>query len=150
VTDEGTWLVGTRLALVAVGPEEVLRVPWEQVETADWDGDEQRLRVRETGEFGRVSPVHLFTVPDPGRLLPMVRERVTASVLLQRRVAVQGRRGVTVVARRSPSGTGPVVWAWEFDVGVDPAEPAVRTAAERALAAARDELGLPEDDAGPA
>ena len=65
----------------------------ERVETADWDRDEERLRVAEVGEFGHVRPVHTFTVTDPGRLLQMVRERVTASVLVQRRVTVEGRTG---------------------------------------------------------
>ena len=94
VTDDGTWLLGTRDALVMVKPDGAIRVAWERVETADWDRDKGRLRVAEVVEFGEVRPVHDFSVPDPGRLLQMVRERVSASVLLQRRVVVSGRRGL--------------------------------------------------------
>ena len=140
-TTDGSWLLGTRDALVIVEPAETIRVPWERVETADWDREAERLRVAEVGEFGRVRPVHTFTVSDPGQLLSMVRERVTASVLIQRRVVVEGRRGLTVIARRPPQGDGDITWACEYDAGVDPQDPAVREVADRAVRAAQDELG---------
>jgi len=141
VADDGTWLLGSRDALVLVGDGAVLQLPWERIETADWDRDRSRLRVSEVGEFGQVRPVHTLTVPDPGLLLPMVRERVTASVLLQRRVPVVGRLGVLVVARRPPRGQGDIVWAVEFDAGLDPGDPLVADAAADALRAAQEELG---------
>jgi hypothetical protein len=138
---DGSWLLGTRDALLVVEPADTIRVPWERVETADWDRETELLRVAEVGEFGQVRPVHSFTLTDPGRLLTMVRERVTASVLLQRRVSVRGSRGLTVIARRPPRGDGEISWACEYDVGVDPADPAVREVSERALRDAQDELG---------
>lgn len=141
--DEDAWLLGTHDALHVVrsGGED-LRIPWERVERADWDRDEERLVVSEVGEFGRVRPRHSFAVEEPGLLLELVRERVTASVVLQRRVPVQGKRGFTVIGRRPPSGDGEVVWAYEFDAGVDPEDPAVMGAAETALRSAQDDLGL--------
>jgi hypothetical protein len=160
---DGTWLLGTAAALVVVpprpaGPNPVVEpervvepvetspaaetIPWERVEQADWDRDTARLRVSEVGEFGQVRPVHQFTLSDPGPLLPMVRERVTASVVLQRRVTVSGRKGFSVVARRSPTGAGGIGWAYEFDVGVEPDDPEVRRLADAALHAAEEELGL--------
>lgn len=145
---DGTWLLGTAAALVVVPPRPagtepvVETIPWERVEQADWDRDTARLRVTEVGEFGQVRPVHQFTISDPGPLLPMVRERVTASVVLQRRVTVSGRKGFSVVARRSPTGAGDIGWAYEFDVGVEPDDPEVRRLADAALRAAEEELGL--------
>jgi hypothetical protein len=141
VTGDGSWLLGTRDALVVVGPEEILRLPWERVETADWDREEERLRVAEVGEFGQRRPVHSFTVSAPGQLLPFVRERVTASVVMQRRVVVSGRQGLLVIARRPPRGTGEIVWACEYDEGVDPDDPVVHLVVEAALQAAQEELG---------
>jgi hypothetical protein len=47
-----------------------------------------------------------------------------------------------VIARRAPRGDRPVEWLYEFDEGIDPSDPAVLAAAEQALAAARDDLGL--------
>ena len=165
VVQDGTWLLGTREALVIVEsldkfgnrpldklgnrpldklgerPAETIRLPWEQVETADWDRDEDLLRVAEVGTFGVPRPVHHFTVPEPGLLLQLIRERVTASVLLQRRVVVSGKRGLMVIARRAPTGRGEITWAFEFDEDVDPDDPVVREAAELGLRSAQDELG---------
>lgn len=138
---DGTWLLGTRSGLVIVG-EVVETLRWEQVESADWNRDEDRLRVSEVGEFGQPRATHEFTLADPGRLLQLIRERVTASVLLQRRVTLPGSRsGFTVVARRSPDRDGEIGWAVEYDVGVDPADPVVREAADACLRAAQDEVG---------
>ena len=143
VATDGTWLLGTREALVVVLAldERGTRLEWQAIQTADWDRDGDRLRVAEVGTFGESRPVHVFTVPEPGLLLQLIRERVTASVLLQRRVQVQGKRGLMVVARRAPTGRGEITWAFEFDEGVDPDEPAVREAAERGLRSAQEELG---------
>lgn len=138
-------LAGTRDALYLPLSEDPgdtwTRVPWEQVEAADWDGEAEVLRVVEVGTWGESRPEHLFAVTDTGRLLELVRERVTSSVVLQRHVAIFGKRGVRVIARRAPRGNQPVRWFFEYDQGVDPADPFVAQAAEEALAAARDEVG---------
>jgi hypothetical protein len=117
------------------------RVPWEKVQASDWDSDTSVLRISEVGRWGAVRPEHVLTVAEPRRLLELVRERVTASVVLQRHVPLEGRRGVRVIARRAPRGDQPVEWLYEYDEGIDPDDPAVRFEAERALDAARDELG---------
>ena len=148
VAEEGH-LGGTRDALYvarnrggALRLEETVRIPWEDVQAADWDRETGVLRVSEVGTWGEARPEHTFTIDEPGRLLELLRERVTASVVFQRSVPVDGRRALRVIARRAPSGDQPISWIYEFDEGVDPADPAVRRAAEDALAAARAEVGL--------
>jgi len=138
--DSGAVVGGTRDALYFTGPTTGVRIPWEQVEAADWDKDTTVLRVTEVGTWGERRPQHRFTIEEPGRLLELVRERVTASVVLQRHVALQGRRGVRVIARRAPRGNQPLQWIYEYDEGIDPDDPFVRHAAAEALAAARDEV----------
>lgn len=142
-TDDGTVLAGTRDAFYVTSGEETRRVPWEQVEAADWDRDTDTFRLSEVGTWGEQRPVHNAVLADPGRLLELVRERVTASVVLQRHVVVSGRRGLRVIARRAPSGAGGVQWIYEYDAGVDPGDPAVRALAHEALDAMRQEVGLP-------
>lgn len=141
---DGSWLLGTRdaLLLVTTTTTTTTRIPWEQVERADWDRDEERIRIVEVGRFGLVRPEHSYRIEDPGVLLELLRERVTASVVLQRRVNVHGKRGLKVIARRPPRGQGEITWVYEFDEGVDPEDPAVVEAAERGLATATEELGL--------
>ncbi len=134
--EDGTVIGGTRDAFYAPG-----RVPWEHVEAADWDQDLRVLRVSEVGRWGETRPEHRFTLDAPGRLLELVRERVTASVVVQRHVLVDGRRGVRVIGRRAPGGVGDVAWFYEYDHGVDPTDPGVHRIATEALARARTEVG---------
>ena len=141
-TRDGRWLLGTRDGLLLPDGEGQVRIPWQQVERADWDRDEDRLRVLGVGRFGEVRPEFTYPIDDPGLLLELVRERVTASVVLQRHVPVHGKRGLFVIARRAPRGGGEITWAYEFETGVDPDDPEVMAAAERGLAAAAGELGL--------
>ena len=140
---DGTVLAGTRDAFYVVTDGGSRRVPWEQVEAADWDRDTDTFRLSEVGAWGEQRPVHTATLEQPGRLLELVRERVTASVVLQRHVAVAGRRGLRVIARRAPAGSGAIQWVYEYDEGVDPDDPAVREAARSALEAMRRDVGLP-------
>ena len=133
---DGAVVGGTRDALYL--PE---RLPWEQVEAAGWDSEAATLRVREVGTWGEPRREHELALEEPRRLLQLVQERVTASVVLQRHVPVNGRRGVRVIARRAPGRRDEPSWAYEFDEGIDPADPEVRRLAAEAMLAAREELG---------
>ena len=136
-TTDGAVLAGTRDAVHLDG----LRLPWELVEAADWDRDTELFRVSEVVTWGEARREHVFAVTEPGRFLELVRERVTASVVLQRHVPVRGVAGLRVIARRAPRGDRPVAWYIDYDEGVDPGDPEVRSVTESALAAARGEVG---------
>jgi len=141
--DGERWLLGTRLALVLVGAGEggaTVRLAWQDVQAADWDKDESRLRVTEVGEFGRPRAAYEFSLEQPALLLQLIRERVTASVVLQRGFLVSGKSGFRVIGRRAPDG-GPTSWMHEYDAGVDPDDPGVAQAAAEALAQARADVG---------
>ncbi|HEY1135171.1 MAG TPA: hypothetical protein VGE77_11405 [Nocardioides sp.] len=139
-------VVGARDALHLPGARDTpVRIPWERVDTAEWDAEAGTLTVTEVAPDVAAAPRHVVPVADADlrardRLLQLVRERVTASVVLQRHVPVHGRAGLHVVARRPPGG-GAVTWGFRFDVGVDPADEDVRRAAASALARARDDVG---------
>jgi hypothetical protein len=145
---DGTWLIGTRNGLVLIasaagGPRPVETwIPWERLEGADWNRDESRLRFTEIGRYGEPRPSYVFAMPDvePAALLQLIRERVTASVVLQRGALVSGKRGLKVIGRRPPTG-GPITWMYEYDEGVDPDDPAVVEAAEALLQRAREDVG---------
>ena len=134
---DGAAVGGTRDALYLAGS----RIPWEQVQAADWDSEAGVLRVSEVGSWGEHRPEHELGIEEPGRLLELVRERVTASVVLQRHVPLAGRRGVRVIARRAPAGGRPLPWVFEYDEGEDASDPVVQRAAAEALEAARLEVG---------
>ena len=143
-TIDGSWLVGTRDAFHVFTEAEPagFALPWERVQRADWDSDTATLTVEPLEDYGQPVIALTFELAEPVLLLELVRERVTASVVLQRRVEIERRRGLSVVARRAPSGRGEVTWSYELDEGVDPRDPRVVAAAEAALAEAQESLGL--------
>jgi len=131
-------VAGTRDALYLPG---ATRVPWHLLDGADWDLEAGVLTVREVGTFGQVRPVHRLALDEPRRLLELVRERVTATIVLTRHVPVAAEGGITVIARRPTSGDRELIWFVEYDAGFDPEEAAVETAVDQALLAAQAELG---------
>jgi hypothetical protein len=131
-------VAGTRSALYL---PDGARIPWEQVEAADWDLESATLKVTEVGTWGEPRPSYSFVLTEPGRLLELVRERVTSTVVLQRHVPLRGSRGVRVIARRAATRDRALTWLFEYDEGIDPDDPFVEHAAQEALAAARGEVG---------
>lgn len=139
-TTNGAIVGGTRDALYLPGRVPP-RVPWEEIATAEWDTDDRVLRVVETGTYGEPLAEHRLALVDPDRLLSLVRERVTASIVLQRRVAVRGRLGVRIFGRRAPGVHGEISWFVDYDAGLEPADPEVAAIVDAALLAARGDVG---------
>ena len=141
VATDDSWLLGTRRLMAVVRPAETTRIPWERIEDAAWDQETSRLQITEIGSYGEQRPAYSFEIEeDPALFLQLVRERVTASIVLQRRVSVRGKLGLTVIGRRSPVG-GPVAWMHAYDPGLDPDDPEVAAVADEALAGVQSEVG---------
>jgi hypothetical protein len=136
---DGTWLVGTPAALVVLRGDDPRRLSWAGIQEVGWNDEEQRLTVTEVGSFGERRSVHSFQLEEQGLLLQLVRERVQASIVLQRRVSLGRRRGFTVIGRRGQDGA--IAWMVEYDAGVQPDDPEVSRSVEEALAAARQDVG---------
>jgi hypothetical protein len=122
-------------------PPAYRRIGWEQVERAEWDRDTDLLRIVETAPLGHRMPVwSLRFQRADDRFLRLVRERITASVVVDRRVPIRGQHGVRVIARRAARVDAELVWAVAFDEELDPGDPDILAAAEQALAAVRAEV----------
>jgi len=140
--DDGGWVVGTRDRLHLVDASGVAQAwGWEVVHRADWDKETAELSVEPVQDYAAPVVRHVRRLPEPGDLVPLVRERVTATVVVQQRIQVTGKKGFRVIGRRPPTG-GEVVWAFELDAGLDPDDPAVQEATTRALAEAQASVGL--------
>lgn len=138
---DGRWHVGTDRALHVANGSGWHTVVWERVDRARFDDETGRLHVVEVAQLGEPEPTHELALVEPQRLLGLVRDRVTASVLLSRNVPVEGSRGVKVIARRAPAG-GPVEWSFWLSRGLQPDDPQVRAAIDQGLADAQAELGI--------
>ncbi len=136
------WSAGTDRALYLPGDDgSSIRIPWQQIEHAEWDQDAEILRVTESAPFGEQLPLRVVRLEEPPtRLLSLIRERVTASVVVSQHVPLRGPVGVRVVARRRPGSDEPLVWSVAFDEGLDPDAPGVLDAAEGALTEVRGQV----------
>ncbi|MFG1943775.1 hypothetical protein [Nonomuraea sp. NPDC048826] len=129
-SDDGH-LVATTLALFL---PDGTKLPYETIDKASWD--EHGLRLSTTG-----GDRHQVRVPEP-RLLPeTLRERVNATIVVNKHVPLPGDGGVRLVARRRPGGDD-VGWTLVFDEGLDPDDPGLRAQAEQALEGMRRSMGV--------
>ncbi len=130
VDQRGRWYVGTAAAFYLPDVDDAAafrRLPWEQILRADWSSDDDVLTIVEADENSLA--IRLMRA---ARLLELVRERVTRSIVCSVSAAVRGDRSVTVAARRSPTGDGELVWTVAYSAGLDPDDPAVSVAVRRA------------------
>lgn len=116
------------------------RLPWERIERAEWDREAEVLRITEFAPFGERTPQRVLRFDRSERLLQLIRERVTASVVYSTHVPIRDGRGVKVVARRPPGTNADLLWSVVFDEGLDPSDPEIKEAAERALREVRAEV----------
>jgi hypothetical protein len=140
-TTDGRWVVATGENLV-VGPapetsDNVRRLPWEGIGAAAWRDDLLEVSV----SFPRRPPERIaLRFDEPGRLPEAVRDRVTASIVVNEHVRIDGRLGVRIVGRRR-AGEDPLIWTLAFDRGLDVNDPWVRGRAEEELARLREMTG---------
>jgi hypothetical protein len=130
-TRDDRWFAATQRALVGDGR----RLDWADIAHAQWSDEEDLLSVQPVDP--RVTPLRLG-LAEPGRLPETIRERVTASILLTRRVAVPGGT-VNLVAR--DRGDREVNWQEVADGDVDLSAPEVRDVLEAHRSHLAGELG---------
>jgi hypothetical protein len=108
---------------------------WDEIERATWDGDERVLDVYEVARSADRPMRRRIAITEPGRLVDVVREQVTASVVISRHVAIRGRHGVRVTGRRRSDGG--ITWIAALDPGIDSDDPATRAQIDSAVASVR-------------
>ncbi|SEF18663.1 hypothetical protein SAMN04488561_6729 [Jiangella alba] len=113
-------------------------IPWTAVETASWDGDAELLVVTEVPDARGRRARHRVALESPRRLVDVVREQVTQSVVISRHIPVDGRRGVRVTGRRTPSDD--LAWTVQVDSGIDLRDPATKSRVDAAVALVRNEV----------
>lgn len=131
--------VATDLALYL--PGYVGRLPWQQVIRAAWDTPVLEVSYTpSSAPVGTAPRVLRVTLDAPGAVPEAVRDRVTASVVVQQHVDLRSGRGATLIARRT--GDDRFRWQVLFDAGLDPADPQLRAEADAALRELRSTLGI--------
>jgi hypothetical protein len=85
-------------------------VGWYEIERGSWNAELDRLSWVLHAAPGKPSPRGSLELVQPGRLPDLFRERILASIAVERFVPLVGERGVTITARRDLGGSGTVVW----------------------------------------
>jgi hypothetical protein len=133
------------------------RIPYSEIATVAWADPELDVLIGGQSEGAR------FELDEPGDVPAVLRERVTSSIVISARVdlgegpergrvrvggsadSAGGSPGARITARRSPSsedGETAIAWQVVFDSGLDPTDPALRAAADAAIAELKATSGL--------
>jgi hypothetical protein len=110
---------------------------WHEIEHGSWNAETATLSwTRHGGGRGSVR------LTQPGRLPELFRERIAASIALERFIPLAGERGVIITARRDLSDGGSISWHSKLTRGLTWQTEGVREAADAALARLRMEYDL--------
>jgi hypothetical protein len=106
---------------------------WDEIEHGGWNRETRKLSwTRYDRHRGSVE------LTDPARIPELFRERVAASIVVERFIPVVGERGVTVSGRRSLAASDPAIsWHASPGRGVTWQTPGLRDAADAAIAQLR-------------
>ncbi len=116
--------------------EEWRHLGWHEIEHGGWNTEARSLSwTLYGGRRGRVE------LAEPGRLPELFRERVAASIAVERFVPIRGERGVTVTARRDLGGDGTLSWHSSLTRGLSWSGEGVAEEAARASAELESEYG---------
>ncbi len=132
-------MVATDKRLLVPGSDGYHGIGWESVDRATWNGDDQLLTVTQSAPLESNPRQHRLRVEDAGQLLDVVREQVTASVVISRYVPIEGSHGVRITGRRQP-GRAELMWVVAVDRGLSIDAPSVRAQIEAVVARVRAEV----------
>ena len=136
VVDDGLVLLSPA-ALSVLRDDDWRHLGWHEIERGGWNAETEQLRWQTYG--GARGAVAL---PDPARVPEVFKERVDASVVFERFVALggSGDRGVIVSGRRDLAhGPTEISWHTSLTRGVTWRTPGVRELADAAMAELRRE-----------
>ena len=111
--------------------------PWHEIERGEWNAETRSLRWKRL-DGGRGAA----TLIEPGRMPELFRERIAATIALERFVSLAGDRGVIITARRNLVDGGSISWHSTLTRGLSWQTEGVREAADRAVAELKSEYDL--------
>lgn len=136
-TAEG-WVVGLAGAMLVGDGESWRAFPWHRIATGQWDTATARLTWLDSD-----GTAHAAELEAGARFAELFNERVSASVVISRRVDLGRGRQVTLALRRNlEPGADETTWQAIPGAGVDLHDPAVQARVDQELAAAQADFGL--------
>lgn len=131
------WIVGLPGAMLLGDGTSWQVFRWHEVTTGQWDSPNNRLSWLDAD---RVQ--HEVTLEGGGRFAELFNERVSASVVVSRRVELTAGHVTLALRRNLDPGSDHTAWQVIPGAGVDLGDPATRARVEEELAAAQADFGL--------
>lgn len=123
-------------AALSWGAEEFVHLGWHQIERGGWNSETGRLSWTRYPEDGQPRSGYLDLV-EPARMPELFRERVAATIVLERFVPLTGERngpGVVISGRRELDGRAEqIIWRTSLSRGLSWTTPGVADLVEQAL-----------------
>jgi hypothetical protein len=131
------------LAALSYGDQEDWRhVGWHDIERGSWNAELRTLSWVLHAAPGASSPRGSLELVEPGRLPGLFRERILATIAVEKFVPLVGERGVTITARRDLGGSGTIAWHSTLTRGLSWQTDGVRAAVDQALEQVRTEYDV--------
>ncbi len=115
---------------------------WHLIQRGGWNADSNELTWTEIAERGETDSPGRVALTEPGRLPELFRERVAATIAVERFFSLSGARGIIVTARRDLGRSGAITWHSSLTRGLTWQTDGVREAADRAIAGLRTEYDI--------
>jgi hypothetical protein len=141
-TSSEGWCIGSPAALSYRRDGVWHHVGWHEIERGDWEAEQRRLSWSQYVGADESTRAVSVVLTEPGRLPELFRERISASIAIQKFVAISGERGVLVTARRALGPSGEIIWHGTVTKGLSRRTESVQEAVDQATAAVRSEYDL--------
>jgi hypothetical protein len=117
-------------------------IGWHEIEHGGWNAELRKLNWVLYTAPGRAAARGSLELTEPGRLPELFRERISASIALERFVPLAGERGVIIAARRDLGESGAVAWHGTLTRGLSWQIDGVRDAVDQAIEQLRAEYDV--------
>jgi hypothetical protein len=117
-------------------------VGWHEIERGAWNAELRKLTWALHAVPGKPSPRGSLELVEPGRLPELFRERILATIAIEKFVPLMGDRGVTISARRDLGGSGAIAWHSTLTRGLSWQTAGVRAAVDQAMEQVRTEYDV--------
>ncbi len=133
------YCIGSPALLSYGGDDGWQHVGWHEIQRGGWNAELGELSWTEVAEPDEIARRRTIPLTEPGRLPELFRERVAATIAVERFVPIAGERGVIVTARRDLGRDGSISWHSSLTRGLTWQTEGVRDTAERAVEELRTE-----------
>jgi hypothetical protein len=117
-------------------------IGWHEIERGSWNAEQGQLSWVLHAAQGNAAPRGSLELVKPGRLPELFRERISATIAIERFVPLLGERGVTITARRDLGVSDTIAWHSTLTRGLSWDTDGVRAAVDQAMEQLRTEYDV--------